>query len=342
MFPPSVIQQLLERFYQGPLKKTDQAFVIRCPWHSDSDPSCNIYSKSGVFFCWNCHFGKNKGVGPVEGFKALGVPESELARYQHEGELETFEFKPQKFFLEELEKTFELPVEAVDEQQLLSREPWPQYWGWREIRSSTLESLQVQARFNPELCCLSTKVGPERLPRIGLTLANTRGGPNQVFLRLSSEQVPKAVNAKGLNLKREDLMPLGFPSALRSSASWPEALILVEGPYDALRTYQHLQDLELGGKVEVGAILGTGQWGHAWRQKFLVDYLPRFQGTLVLAFDADVAGFDVTKQVIADLGLYLPKDKLKILYWGSETRAKDPGDLSLAEFTHAWERLENL
>jgi hypothetical protein len=263
----------------------------------------------------------------------LGVPETELAKFHHEGELQTFEFKPQALFLESFEKTL-LSESQEPETQVVTREAWPRFWGWREIRAKTLEALTVQARFNPELCT----VGSERLPRIGLTLASTQGAPNQVFLRLSSEQMPKAVNAKGLDLKRPDIFPLGFAPALRRCI-WPDYLMLVEGPYDALRSYQHLRDMGLEGKVEVGAILGTGQWGHAWKHKFLVEYLPRFQGTLVLAFDKDEAGFDVTRQVIGDLGMYLPKERLKVFYWN--TRAKDPGDLPLAEFAHAWGRIES-
>lgn len=326
---PQMIQMLLERFYHGPMQRTDEAFLIRCPWHSDSNPSCNIFSKSGVFFCWSCHFGKNKGVGPIEGFKALGVPLSEIEKLSYEVEMTTYDFTPSSLLSENLVLE-DAPLS--ESEQVLTREPWPRFWAWRKINFTTLDMLQTQARFNPQLVTLSTKLGPERLPRLGLTLANVRGGASEVFLRLSSEQTPKAVNAKGLDLKRTDILPLGFPGALRTSAISAKALMLVEGPYDAMRTYQHLVDLDLVGKVEVGAILGTGQWGHAWKHKFLVDYLPRFDGTLVLAFDADEAGFSVTRQVLGDLSLYWPKDKTKVLYWGGVSKAKDPGDLSLDEF----------
>jgi len=338
-FPPSAIQALLDRFYHGPLKRTDQAFVIRCPWHSDSNPTCNIFSKSGVFFCWRCHFGKNKGVSPTEGFLALGVPPSELERYQQEAELLSIEFKPQPLFLEEharkLQESENANTPAEPQEQVLCVEPWPRFWAFRDVHSSTMEDLRVERRFSPRLVSLNTRLGPERLPRLSLTLANKEGSPSEVFLRLSSEQLPKAINAKGLNLQRPDLLPLGFdPGLLDANASWPDYLMLVEGPYDALRTYEHLISLGLTDKVEVGAILGTGQWGHAWREKFLVSYLPRFKGTLVLGFDADEAGFNLTRQVILDLKMFLPKERLKILHWRG--RAKDPGDLTLEEFKVAW------
>lgn len=337
-FSPSAIEVLLDRFYAGPIKRTDQAFVIRCPWHSDANPSCNIFSKSGVFFCWRCHFGKNKGVSALEGFKALGVPDSELEKVKQQEELRALEFKPQTIFFEESQDQLgETPNPSTTleiQDQVILREDWPKFWAFRQINYSTFEDPKFQERFTPSLVTLSTKLGPERLPRLSLSLANLRGNPSEVYLRLSSEQQPKAVNARGLDLTRSDLLPLGFPPSLLSSSAWPSFIILVEGPYDALRSYQHLAAMGLSTKVEVGAILGTGQWGHAWRDKFLLDYLQKFKGTLVLAFDADEAGFQLTRQVIIDLSMYISKDRLKILNW--KTPAKDPGDLSLEGFKEAW------
>lgn len=334
MFTYSIIQALLDRFYHGPVKRTDQAFVICCPWHADSSPSCNIFSKSGVFFCWRCHFGKNKGVSPTEGFSALGVPINELERYKQQAELTAIEFQLQPLWGHQEE--IDIPTTSLEvRDQVICFEPWPRFWGFRDVHSSTMEDPRVQSRFNPRLVSLNTKLGPERLPRLSLNLANSEGSPSEVFLRLSSEQQPKAVNAKGMNLRRPDLLPLGFdPKLLHATASWPDYLILVEGPYDALKTYEHLILLGMTDRVEVGAILGTGQWGHAWREKFLVSYLPRMKGTLVLGFDADEAGFNLTRQVILDLKMYIPKERLKIFHWRG--RAKDPGDLSLSEFKEAW------
>ena len=73
------LQELLLEYYRGPIRNDGSGFRIRCPWHDDHNPSCNVFHGSGKFFCFVCHGDKKKGergVRPYHAFQALGMPEA--------------------------------------------------------------------------------------------------------------------------------------------------------------------------------------------------------------------------------------------------------------------------
>lgn len=70
------IKEALSIYYSGPITTTKISFLIRCPWHEDQNPSCQIYKNTGVFRCWTCH-SDSSGITAYKGFQALGMSEVE-------------------------------------------------------------------------------------------------------------------------------------------------------------------------------------------------------------------------------------------------------------------------
>jgi len=47
------IEQVLLKYGQN-LKRSGNDYIILCPFHKDTNPSCSVDSKSGIFHCWSC------------------------------------------------------------------------------------------------------------------------------------------------------------------------------------------------------------------------------------------------------------------------------------------------
>ena len=333
----NIIEKWITKHYKGAMKRTSEGWLICCPWHDDTNPSCNVYRDSGVFHCWRC-----KTKPPKEGFMAIGVPEQEVA--EHFGRDRDVTSEPQKLpNLDEIET--EVEVAAPEEiWELAKDEVWPVGWVFRGLSADAFQAGHpLFEMFNPRLVKLTRnghdgKKHLDGLPRLSLSFP---GDPSlKLFLRLSSAQDNKVINGTGVGGKfNTDTIPFGLTGWKLPDTC--KALVLVEGPYDCLQLKFNLWKLGLWDVVEVVAILGTGQW-KTFFAKFKLHLAQQIMSNgrqLVLAFDNDDAGADVTAEALKDLTqsrhMLLPESKVRVLNYFP---VHDPGllDVDTTEEAFDW------
>jgi hypothetical protein len=339
----SKLKELLLEVYHGEFKEDAYGLKIRCPWHSpDNNPSCVVFHGSGIFHCLVCHGDKQKGhrgVNAYRGFLALGMPESRARQLFILGDpnaLADTRLKTSRLpsLDEPMSDTLSLVKKEVLEDKVVQRASWPKNWGFRDIDYATMTETWFVDRFEPTKVILKR----ERLPRIALSVGGayrfkaTWKPRHEVYLRLSSAVKPKAANSIGLTLD-SDLAHHASLFGLINNKISPNSrgIILVEGPYDAIHTLQHIHSPEVGGGFDVIALLGTPQWASVCKQ--LLDIvLPQAPNIpIILAFDHDKAGQKLTKSALDVLQSgFISRERLKVLDYPSTI--KDPGDLPFAPF----------
>jgi len=323
-----VIQTLIQT-YGGRSKPSRKGWNICCPFHDDTDPSCTVFY-SGVFSCFSCA----KSWGPRQGFAALGVPERILAEsFPPNGTGRPLDMAA----LPDLERASSTPVKREALVGVESREPWPEGWRYREIESRWLTDpgSPLVRTFAPSLVRLWVERPSGRhvepLPRLSLKV-----GDKEVYLRLSRSTQIKTFNSDGFDFNDPALVPFGLTSFQLPPRN--RALVLVEGPYDLLRTCQNLLTLDrmLYDQIPVVALLGVSHW-RAFKEKLQLRFASQLQGNLVLAFDNDKAGQELTRTVTEDVvrsGL-LPEHRVRVLPFA----AHDPGEVDVDHFAEALGRV---
>jgi 5S rRNA maturation endonuclease (ribonuclease M5) len=282
----------------------------------DTHPSLKVsLEKPGLFKCFACQEGRGNWNKLA---KKLGLEVYDGM----EEEDETQRLKP---LLEgEILPVKTAPKEGVG---IVTEEPWAwDKWGYREIRPDTLMSPQsyVHNTFKPAVVRLwlgrRGRYRQERFSRLCLHY-----GDHSVFARLCSEQEIKYYNSTGLDLANPNLHPFGL-----ASFKLPEkqaGLILVEGPYDLMRTIQNLQDLGIKDSFTVICLLGVSHWGSFFK-KLELRLLHQMDDTpIIFFFDNDKAGKELTRQARSDCRtkLLMPSNKLLDVKYPATKGLKDPG-----------------
>ena len=329
--------------YSGEIIEEAKGFKIRCPWHwPDNNPSCMVFYGTGLFYCVVCHGDKPKGkrgVGPYKAFQALGMDEDKARNIfiKGAGSLMSADLEPSHLpDLMAISGTSGTnAIKPLPESKVAAREPWPKWWGFRDVDCLTMQQKWFADRFAPEKVYLKK----ERLPRLSLSIGGAERFLDtrhldylkaEVCLRLSSMVKSKTINSPGLNLDPDKVRPKVagmFGLVGNRLEEGCRGVLLVEGPYDAIRTLQSIH--EIGGGLEVIALLGTPQWDNIRRQirMHLLSAMTKKGIPLILAFDNDNAGRKLTATAIETLqeDLFPPRLIKRLEY---PQHIKDPGDLS--------------
>jgi 5S rRNA maturation endonuclease (ribonuclease M5) len=256
-----VIDQL--NTYSGVKKTITGSTFILCPYHAEKTPSGRIFHGRSVFFkCYGCGAtAKWDELAPKLGLKPFKrlKPQDEYARPLI---LET-ETVTSGFVNEDLVFS-ELPANKL----------------WRSIKTNLLIEIgakKCQVK-HPEYGLLRPKVWLPCYIRgqlEGYIKAQLRKDPNY----------PSYINAKGQWSKTRGLFP--FDKAVSMARELGiSALVLVEGPRDALRLVQY--------GIPAVCILGTQSWT-ATKNKLL-----ELAGIekLIIMMDGDCAGIEATEMLV--------------------------------------------
>lgn len=331
------VYELLLKYCQK-VESSPKGWKICCPFHADSNPSCNVYF-SGVFHCWTC----SQSWPPMEGFSKLGVPEYILDDIWGKDHVTDVSKLPELKPLEDMEADIENKKQKKVYFTVKEREPWPEGWSFRGIPFLFFEEPFIKNLFQPTLVRLTIKnkkgkYVPERFPRLALKFKDDE---HEIYLRLAKKQMPKSYNSPNLKLDNIDLIPLGLDSWKLDDKI--KAIILVEGGYDMLKTMHNLHLMGKGWpeKIKVIALLGVDQWRAAFSKKFELRLLPQFKDkVLIPAFDNDKAGEKLTAEVlntVVNKRLWLPPNKVQVLDYYP---VHDPGDLEPELFKKAIRKIK--
>lgn len=336
---------LFDYVRDGDVKEEDKAFKIRCPFHEDLNPSCMVFKPAGNFYCFVCHGDSPKGkrgVSAKKGFMALGMSKEKADSYFVSGNrpdtpLRVNRVKDRLPSLDDFETIKVNEEPRVRYSQVDTREPWPEFWGFRGIHCSMLTEPWFKDRFSPSLVLLKK----ERYQRLALSIGGSedfkktkaKGYMRQeVYLRLSTSIRAKAINTLGLNLdpmKPDPLHATLFGLVDNRIGDGCKGIFLTEGPYDCMNflSLTH-KDPELSDRFECIALLGTPQWGNCRKQieLFLLKTILKKQIPIILAFDNDDAGFKLTKTAITELQELIPASLIKVFNY--PMKVEDLGELT--------------
>jgi hypothetical protein len=333
----SKLKEAILEVYSGPLKESSSGFQICCPFHDDNNPSCMIFYSSGIFSCFVCHGDRQKGhrgVSPYKGFQALGMPEAKARKL----------FLTPSSSLDDDNLIFDRlpsfdsdePAPVIKQDKVVSREPWPLRWSFRDLDASFMASAWFKKRFEPTKVVLKG----ERLPRIAFSVGGAEKYKDtslsnymhhEVYLRLSSAVKAKAINSHKLSFDLDiNYTPASLFGLVNNKLPKDcRGVILVEGSYDGLHLLQYLSKMRMHDKLVVISLLGTPQWSNCLKQiqNSLIPIMTKKQIPFILAFDNDKAGVKLTTTAIRDLqSLYFPSHMIKILAYSLSI--KDPGESS--------------
>jgi len=282
-------------------------FMIRCPFHADNSPSCGVDRQTGVFNCWSCKAGGGwnklakkldmerlawKGDGKKRDFQA-GEVKNDLARALTKAGV----VDPSK-------------QKAGKVRPLV--EPWPAHLEWRSLTGAFLSTLG----------CIKVVDLMHNVMRIGLPVRTTDGEILGYTCRavdpVDAEPKYTPLAADRTTWRAKEL-PANISLFLVDRAmdeNW-DKVVLVEGPYDALKLY--------AAGVPALAILGTGNWT-AQKASIL---LGLGLSTVFVMMDNDKSGWEAQDRIVKDL-----QQSIKTVGLRLPASLKDPGGMSPSQI--AW------
>ncbi len=327
--------------YSCSVQPSSKGFKICCPWHDDRNPSCVVFYKTAIFYCFVCHGDQlqgHRGASAYTGFVKLGMSKNRardiflLTSSSASNRHLDFTQLPSLDQLQSMGKKHY-------KEQVVSREAWPADWGFRQVSCNTLSAQWFQDRFSPTQVVLVN----ERHPRIALAVGGSEEFKNikeknylrqEVHLRLCSAVKSKVINTRGMNLDPDVKEPRHatlFGLINNQLNDNCRGVFLVEGPYDAIHLLQHIYN-KCDGRYEVIALLGTPQFEKCFKQlqSAIIPKIIKRDIPIILAFDNDSAGIKLTKKALLALQnhCYLTSSSLKILQYNK----KDPGELTADDF----------
>lgn len=318
------VQEKDEAWFLAQLEKTcpevyakGKDFLIICPFHADSHPSCGVDRHRGVFRCFACGAGGhwNKLADKI-GAKKLTWTREVKIKDEGVGSLK-----------ENMSRA--LTKAGVKDGSLRKKdqgrplvEPWPEGRDWRGLHGEALH----------DLGCIRVNDLMRSVERIGLPVRQATGEILGYTCRATD---PENAEPKYLPLAadrttwREKELPAREALFLADQVikqGWTR-VVLVEGPYDALKLFLSPE------KIPALAILGTNNW---------TDIKAAIIGGLGLEavavmMDNDPSGWDAQERIVASIkplvktaGLALPKS------------VKDPGGMSPKQLAWLRQRLFSL
>lgn len=226
-----------------------------------------------------------------------------------------------------------------------SRREWEKTDGnngnYRGILYETLKGKEFQDIYRPTVVKLETNEPEERL---ALRIGNSTYF--EVFLRQKPDSVLKikSINQKGLTFKPGQVESVAFPFGIKSwdFVNDSKGLFITEGPYDCLRTHQHILQNNL--KYKALALLGTPNVEEIFDilERNILFKMYKKKIPLLLALDHDEAGMKATALFMklyeeffneVDLKGKKMKDYIKIFPY--PLGIGDPGDLEAKVFLNA-------
>ncbi len=277
-------------------------FQIICPFHVDSNPSCNVDRTSGQYHCFSCKAG-----GPWNRLAAT-IGADELGFIDGD-ESESMELVKNKLS-RALSKAGVKRIKTKEDVGKPLVDAWRAHDDLRGLSGKMLRKLG----------CVRVTDLVHNVLRIGLPIRNMKGQLHGYTCRAIDPEdaepkyIPLSADRQNYREKEIPVRDAIFHLDLALRKKW-RAVILVEGPFDALFL------LRMG--IPAMAILGTSSWTPQKVSMLATMNLDR----VVVLMDNDASGKKAQKAIIASLKPYVPVRGVNF-----PKGIKDPEDLSEAQF----------
>lgn len=326
------------------LEKAGQHFRARCPFHNEKTPSFFVSPERNTFHCFGCSKGGDifSFVQEIEG---TTFPETIKLLADRAGiKLDTFQPGAPKED-NEMFRTVEYAT-IFFQKELEKLQDAKEYLHKRGITDSTIKEFRVgyapNGWRNLHEALTSRGISEASLEKTGLVIKSERGyydrfrarimfpiaNPQGKIVGFSGRAYPertdekdsaKYINSPETPVYNKSKILFGYDKAKRAISGAKQA-ILVEGQMDLLMAHQ-------AGTKEAVALSGTALTEDHIR------LIKRFTEKLILALDADEAGFKATERSVK-LALLNGLDVLAVRL----PRGLDPADL-IKENEESWKKL---
>lgn len=313
------VEQKDEAWFLGELERNcsdvrvnGKDFLIVCPFHADSNPSCGVDRFTGMFKCFAC--GAGGGWNTLA--RKIGATELQVKGGRGRGRgshlnLDKNGLRSIVEMKDDMARAFTKagvvdPNKKREDKARPIVQPWPESQSWRSVDGERLAALG---------CVRVTDLMHNTL-RIGLPVRDVGGDLLGYTCRALDPEdaepkyAPLAANRAGWRKKELPAREALFMIDRVLEEDW-EVIVLTEGPYDALHLWAH--------GIPAVAILGTNNWT---TQKVAIVAGLGLRAVVVM-MDNDTSGRDAQDEIIQTLspvvrvkGLALPE------------KVKDPGGLS--------------
>lgn len=284
-----------------PVLPRGRDFMIKCPFHDDSNPSCGVDRLTGVFHCFSCTEGRGHWNKLAE---KLGMDKlNSLDDGREAGDAAMARVSRALKRAGAVDVVVKRGREKVEGSKPV-RSEWPENKAWRG----------VSGEFLSEIGCVLVRDLSMGVDRIGLpvrTATGTLSGYVCGLVGKTSRKIPKYLPlAPDLRKKELDSRHALF-LVDRVVEEERDRVVVVEGPYDALNLY--------ASGIPAVAFLGTENWNKSKASILAGIGIVR---ALVLT-DNDRAGNAARKRLVKHLsGVIEEVDVVKL-----PEDTKDPGDM---------------
>ena len=276
---------------------TNKDFLIVCPFHADSSPSCHVDRHSGMYHCFSCSAGGhwNKLAEEI-GAEVLNVKGESLSLGDLRDSMSRSLKKAGVVAPRRSKKKGSNPRPMVSD--------WPINDDWRSVSGDILYKIG----------CVKVTDLVHSVIRIGLPIRDLE---NRLLGYTCRAVNPVDVNPKYTPLSasknewRKTELPVRESMFLLDVAmkqGWDQ-IVLTEGPYDALHLMAH--------GIPAIAILGTSSWTPE-----KVAMITGLGVSVAVMMDNDNSGRKAQREIIRSL-----KGKVKVAGVNLPKSVKDPGDL---------------
>jgi DNA primase len=288
-------------------------FLIVCPFHADSNPSCGVDRHKGVFKCFSCSAGGSWNKLAAK----LGM---EKLAWQRDTTTDKGVEALQEGMSRALSKA---GVANPDKKKDLHRplvEAWPLNREWRGLSPD----------FLVKLGCVRVNDLKHNVERIGLPVRQATGELLGYTCRAIDPEdaepkyAPLAADRTGWRAKELPARESLFLVDKVLAEGW-DKLVIVEGPYDALRLYAE--------GIPAVAILGTNNW-----TDIKVSILSGLGlSAVAVMMDNDASGWDAQPRIIETL-----RSKIKVVGLSLPSSIKDPGGMKQKQLDWLKKKLDGL
>lgn len=294
-----------------PVVPKGKDFLIVCPFHADSNPSCGVDQHKGVYRCFSCGAGGswNKLA------EKLGMEKLHRQRSVQDNSVETLR--------ESMSRTLAkagVKSRAHKEKSRPLVSPWPANRDWRGLPADFLRSLN----------CIKVDDLAKNVERIGLPVRQATGEILGYTCRAITPEsaepkyAPLAADRSGWREKELPAREALFLVDKVLTEGW-DRVVLVEGPYDALKL------LEAG--IPALAILGTNNWTDI-KVSIIAGLGLR---AVAVMMDNDPSGWDAQPKILFTLKGIVPSRGLAL-----PQSVKDPGGMSPKQLEWLRDKLQSI
>lgn len=277
------------------LKKIGREFLVKCPFHKDTNPSMTINDDKGICFCFVCK-GGNDAIAFIQQKFGLTFAEAiERIAEKHNIQFELDNVSPEQLRQQRAKRKNQIDHLEQCQQQYRSN--------LRDPKATRIRELLVDRGVTPETARefgLGFCVDGFFASRITIPIHNHKGELVGFSARATlPDQTPKYKNSSASDLfDKSEIVFNEFMAlpAIRES----DSIIFVEGPFDVISMHQ-------AGIRNVVAIQGT-----ATPSANVIQRLAKRSKRFILCYDGDQGGIKAIEQFLKVTGPMACRGELTI------------------------------